>query len=51
MEIQQFLGFLIFLFIFTAGFWIMIFLASFIVPYWLTGNLIERWKDWRASKK
>jgi len=51
MEIQQFLGLLIFLFIFTAGFWLMLFLLSFVVPYWLAGNLIERWKESRAAKK
>lgn len=51
MEFQQFLGLLIFLFIFTAGFWLMLFLLTYVVPYWLTGSLIERWKESRASKK
>jgi hypothetical protein len=51
MEIQQFLGLLTFLFIFTAGFWLMLFLLTFVVPYWLTGNLIERWKENKAAKK
>lgn len=51
MEIQQFLGLLIFLFIFTAGFWLMFFLLGFVVPYWLAGSLMERWKENRAAKK
>jgi len=51
MEIQQFLGLLLFLFIFTAGFWLLLFLLSFVVPYWLTGNLLEKWKESRAAKK
>jgi len=51
MEIQQFLGLLIFLFVFTAGFWLMLFLLTFVVPYWLTGSWIEQWKESRATKK
>jgi len=51
MEIQQFLGFLIFLTVFTMGFWLMLFLLMYVVPYWLFGNLIENWKLKREAKK
>lgn len=51
MEFDQYLGFLAFLTILTLGFWLMIFLLLFVVPYWLGGNLIERYKEWRAEKK
>ena len=51
MEISQFLGFLVFLTIFTMGFWMLIFLLTFVVPYWLFGNLMENWKLKRAAKK
>ncbi len=40
-EFSQYLGFLGFLAIFTIGFWLMIFLASF-VPYWIFGAIKER---------
>ncbi len=43
---QQYLGFIIFAVIATAGFWIMIFLLS-ILPYWIFGYF----KDLRAQKK
>lgn len=51
MEIGQFLGFLVFLGIFTMGFWLMVFLLTFVVPYWLFGNIIEIWKFRKAEKK
>jgi hypothetical protein len=51
MEIGQFIGFLIFLAIFTMGFWLMLFLLTFVVPYWLFGNAFENWKLKRAAKK
>ncbi len=41
MDLAQFVGFLIFLSIFTLGFWLMIFVISFVIPYWLVGNFIE----------
>ncbi|WP_430412674.1 hypothetical protein [Kordia sp.] len=50
-EFQQYLGFLAFLTILTIGFWLMILLLTFIVPYWVTGALRERFDEWRASKK
>ncbi len=51
MDISQFSGFLVFLAIFTMGFWLMLFLLTFIVPYWLFGNIIENMKLKRAAKK
>jgi uncharacterized membrane protein len=49
-EFDQYLGFLAFLTILTIGFWLMIFLISFI-PYWITGQLIENFKLKREAKK
>jgi hypothetical protein len=50
-EFDQYLGFLAFLSILTLGFWLMIFLIGFIVPFWLGGALMERLKELRAAKK
>ena len=51
MEIGQFLGFVVFLTIFTMGFWLMLFLLTFVVPYWLFGSLMENWKLKKEAKK
>ncbi len=51
MEIGQFLGFLVFMGIFSMGFWLMIFLLAFVVPYWLVGNIKEIFKFKREAKK
>jgi hypothetical protein len=50
-EFDQYLGFLAFLTILTIGFWLMIFLISFVIPYWIFGASIERFKEIRAEKK
>jgi len=50
-EFDQYLGFLAFLTIVTIGFWLMMFLLLFVVPYWLTGNLREMWKEKREAKR
>lgn len=50
-EFDQYLGFIAFLTILTIGFWLMIFLLTFVVPYWLTGNFIEMWKERREAKR
>jgi hypothetical protein len=50
-EFDQYLGFLAFLTILTIGFWLMIFLLMFVVPYWLGGNIIEFWKERRKAKR
>lgn len=41
MDISTYLGFLAFLFVFTAGFWLLIFLLTFVVPYWIGGTVLE----------
>jgi uncharacterized membrane protein len=48
---DQYLGFLAFLTILTIGFWLMIFLLTFVIPYWIGGALIERLKEIREEKK
>ncbi len=50
-EFDQYLGFLAFLSILTLGFWLMIFLIGFVIPFWLTGALLERFKEMRQAKK
>ena len=50
-DFDQYLGFLAFLTILTMGFWLMIFLLMFVIPYWIGGSLIERFKEKRAEKK
>ena len=50
-EFDQYLGFLAFLTILTIGFWLMIFLITFVIPYWIFGAAIERMKEKRAEKK
>ncbi|MEZ4873914.1 MAG: hypothetical protein R2793_00280 [Flavobacteriaceae bacterium] len=47
---EQYLGFLAFLTILTIGFWLMIFLVSFI-PYWITGAAIEHFKLKREARE
>ncbi len=47
---QEYLGFLLFLTIFTIGFWLMIFLVNFAI-YWVCGASIEMYKEKRARKK
>ena len=50
-DFDQYLGFLAFLSILTLGFWLMIFLLTFVIPHWIGGALIERMKEIRAEKK
>lgn len=50
-EFDQYLGFLAFLTILTIGFWLMIFLLTFVIPYWVFGATIERLKEIREEKK
>ena len=49
-EFDQYLGFLAFLTILTIGFWLMIFLLTFVIPYWLFGNLMEFLNEKRKQK-
>ncbi|MCB0472262.1 MAG: hypothetical protein KDC69_08425 [Flavobacteriaceae bacterium] len=51
MQFQEFLGFLTVLTVMTIGFWLMIFLISFVIPYWIVGYLREEFKLRREAKK
>ncbi|WP_169787483.1 MULTISPECIES: hypothetical protein [Lacinutrix] len=50
-EFDQYLGFLAFLTILTIGFWLMIFLVSFVIPYWIGGSILERLNEIKEEKK
>lgn len=50
-DFDQYLGFLAFLAILTIGFWLMMFLVTFVVPYWIFGASLERFKEMRAERK
>ena len=50
-EFDQYLGFLAFLTILTIGFWLMIFLLTFVIPYWIVGSLREYFKYGRDKEK
>ena len=50
MEFTQYLGFLAVLTVMTIGFWLMMFLVSF-VSYWVGGATIELIKEKRAKNK
>ena len=50
-EFDQYLGFLLFLTILTMGFWLMIFLISFVIPYWVFGASMERLKEIKEERK
>ena len=50
-EFDQYLGFILFLSVLTMGFWLLILLLTFIVPYWVGGALIERLKELKNKIK
>ncbi|MEL4308525.1 hypothetical protein [Joostella sp. CR20] len=50
-EFDQYLGFLAIMTVLTIGFWLMIFLLTFVIPYWLGGSIIELIKEKREAKK
>ena len=50
-DFDQYLGFLAFLAILTLGFWLMIFLITFVIPYWIGGYFLEAFKERRAKRK
>ena len=50
-EFDQYLGFIAFLSILTIGFWLMIFLITFVIPYWLFGSVMEIFNEWNESRK
>ncbi|TQD40132.1 hypothetical protein [Haloflavibacter putidus] len=49
-EFDQYIGFLIFMGIATIGFWLMIFLITFVVPYWIGGAVKDMIRE-RKEKK
>ena len=51
LDFSQFSGLVLFMFIFTAGFWLLIFLLTFVVPYWIVGTIWEKWKLKQDAKK
>jgi uncharacterized membrane protein len=51
MEFDQYLGFILFLSVLTMGFWLMILLLTFVIPYWVGGALFERIKEIRDKLK
>jgi len=51
MELAQYVGYLIFLTVFTMGFWLMIFVLTFVVPYWLYGYFKEERQLKKAARK
>ena len=51
LDFSQFSGLVLFMFIFTAGFWLLIFLLTFVVPYWIGGTIWENLKLKRDAKK
>ena len=50
-EFDQYLGFLAFLSILTIGFWLMIFLITFAIPYWVFGSAMESYNEWKEARK
>ena len=50
-EFDQYLGFLSFLTILTIGFWLMIFLLTFVITYWLTGSFLEWLQERKEAKQ
>ena len=51
LDFSQFSGLVLFMFIFTAGFWLLIFLLTLVVPYWIGGTIWEKWKLKQDAKK
>ncbi|WP_124980550.1 hypothetical protein [Nonlabens xiamenensis] len=49
-EFDQYFGFLVFLGILGIGFWLMIFLTAFAIPYWITGAALEKRKMKKEAK-
>lgn len=51
LDFSQFSGLVLFMFIFTAGFWLLIFLLTFVVPYWIGGTIWENFKLKKEAKE
>jgi len=50
-EFDQYLGFIAIMTVMTIGFWLMIFLLTFVIPYWIGGSILEALKEKRDAKK
>ncbi|HLT50604.1 MAG TPA: hypothetical protein VKZ93_01535 [Arenibacter sp.] len=50
-EFDQYLGFIAIMVVMTIGFWLMIFLLTFVIPYWIGGSILEVLKEKRDAKK
>jgi len=50
-EFDQYLGFIAIMVVLTIGFWLMIFLLTFVIPYWIGGSILEVLKEKRDAKK
>jgi len=51
LDFSQFSGLVLFMFIFTTGFWLLIFLLTFVVPYWIGGTIWENMKLKKEAKR
>lgn len=51
LDFSQFSGLVMFMFIFTIGFWLLIFVLTFVVPYWIGGTIWENLKLKKEAKK
>lgn len=51
LDFSEFSGLVLFMFIFTAGFWLLIFLLTFVVPYWIAGTIWENRKLKKEAKE
>ena len=51
LDFSEFSGLVLFMFIFTAGFWLLIFLLTFVVPYWIGGTIWENMKLKKEARK
>ncbi len=51
MDFSQYSGVLLFMFIFSAGFWLLIFALTVIVPIWLFGSWVEIYNENKEKKK
>lgn len=50
-EFGQYLGFLAFAGIALIGFWLLVFLMTFVVPYWIGGSLLEMYNEKKEEKR
>ena len=51
LDFSEFSGFILFMFVFTTGFWLLIFLLTFVVPYWIAGTMWENYKLKKEARK